>query len=89
MRSTSVKPIIHLWKEGKIDSALNILSSADIAVAFDCINAILHNSTFKMAIIPDVACSIIAKLVEIMHNKHSTYVKNSMLYLNEIVLMFK
>lgn len=82
LRSNAVKPIIHYWKQGKIDSALYTLSQADMAVAYDCISAIIHNSTFKMAINPDVACAFIKKLVEIMHNKHSTYVKNSMLYLN-------
>jgi hypothetical protein len=82
MRSSYVKPIIHYWKQGKIDSALYTLSQADVPVAFDCISAVLHNSTFKMGITPDVACSLIKKLVEIMHNKHSTYVKNSMLFLN-------
>lgn len=82
MRSSYVKPIIHYWKQGKIQSALYTLAQADVAVAFDCLSAILHNSTFKMAITPDVACALIKKLVQIMHNKHSTYVKNSMLYLN-------
>ena len=84
-----MKPIIHYWKQGKIDSALYTLSQADTPVASDCISAILQNSKFKSAITPDVGCAFLKKLVEIMHNKHSTYVKNSMHHLNDIVLMFK
>lgn len=82
LRSSYIKPIIHFWKQGKIDSALYTLGQAEIAVAYDCISAILHNNTFKMGITPDVACALIKKLVEIMHNKHSTYVRNSMSHLN-------
>ena len=63
MRSSYVKPIIHYWKQGKIDSALYTLSQADLAVAYDCISAVLHNTTFKMGITPDVACTLIKKLV--------------------------
>lgn len=82
IRSSAIKPIIHYWKQGKIDSALYTLSLADVAVAYDCISAIIHNSTFKMAITPDVACAFIKKLTEIMNNKHLSYVKNSMTFLN-------
>ena len=89
LRSSHVKPIIHYWKQGKIDSALYTLAQADTPVAYDCISAILHQSKFKSAITPDVACALLKKLVEIMHNKHSTYVKNSMYFLNDLVLMFK
>jgi hypothetical protein len=39
------------------------LSQADLAVAYDCISAILHNSTFKMGITPDAACGLIKKLI--------------------------
>lgn len=56
MRSSYVKPIIHFWKQGQIESAMYALSQTDTAVAYDCISAILHNSTFKMGITPDVAC---------------------------------
>jgi CRISPR/Cas system endoribonuclease Cas6 (RAMP superfamily) len=89
MKSNYVKPIIHYWKQGKIESAMYTLSQADSTVAHDCISAILRNSTFKMGIAPDVACGLVRKLTEIMGSKHSTYVKNSMGNLNEIVLMFK
>lgn len=89
LRSSHTKPIIHYWKQGKIDSALYTLTQADTAVAYDCIASILQNSKFRSAITPDVACALLKKLVEIMHNKHSTYVKNSMALLNCIVLMFK
>lgn len=89
LRSSHVKPIIHYWKQGKIDSALYTLAQADTPVAYDCISAILHQSKFRSAITPDVACALLKKLVEIMHNKHSTYVKNAMSFLNDIVLMFK
>jgi hypothetical protein len=89
MRSSCIKPIIHYWKQGNIGSAMYTLSQADLAVAYDCISAILRNSTFKMGITPDVACGLARKLTEIMNTKHSTYIKNSIVNLNEVVMMFK
>lgn len=63
LRSKNVKPILHLWKSGKVESALNTLERADLPIAVDTIGAILHNSAFKFGITPEVACSLIRKLV--------------------------
>lgn len=63
-RSNVIKPIIHLWKQGNIESALRALSQyspkeRDISVMSDCISSILHNKKFKSGITPDAACVLI------------------------------
>lgn len=63
LRSKNIKPIIHLWREGKIDNALRTLERADLPIAYDCISAILTNERFKFAVTPDVACVLIKKLL--------------------------
>lgn len=51
-RINSLKPIIHFWKQGKIDSALNILRQTDSSIVSDCTMAILKNSKLKYAVTP-------------------------------------
>ncbi len=88
-RINSLKPIMHFWKQGKIDSALSILNQTDASIVADCTAAILKSSKFKYAITPEVGVKLLIVLEELMKNKHATYVRSSMHSINEVVNMFK
>ena len=49
-RINALKPIIHFWKQGKINSALSIMSQTDPSIVSDSAAAILKNSKFKYAV---------------------------------------
>lgn len=77
-----MKPILHFWREGKVKYALDTLDRKNMFVIYDCISTILHTPALRMGLTPEVGSVFIKKLIPIMENKHSTYVKSAMNMLN-------
>lgn len=58
-RINSLKPIIHFWKQGKIQNALSILRQTDSSIVSDCSVSILKSSKLRYAITPEVGVQLI------------------------------
>lgn len=58
-RINLLKPIIHFWKQGKIQSSLSILKQTEPSITTDATTAILKSSKFKYSITPEVACELL------------------------------
>jgi len=77
-RINGLKPIIHFWAQGKVESAISILNNTDSSIVSDATAAILKCSKFRFGITPEVAVKLLLILTQLMKNKHGTYVRSAM-----------
>ena len=89
-RIAILKPIINYWKQGKINTAIDMVQSSSHPIINDFATAVLSNPRFKSAVSPEVGIALTKTLREVMvTSKRSTYVRNAMGHLNCIVNTFK
>lgn len=49
-RISQLKPIIHFWSQGKVDSSLSILKQAEAPIVSDATSAILKSSKMRYSV---------------------------------------